>query len=230
MQWQDTLGRLLDAALPVAETAAKEKMKPEELWTHPLVKEAREHLVSELVRDGGIDDLLDAGQRLRERHRALLGKPELSPRELQQLGVLSGTAYALSAEALAAAVTPKAIFLYTMQKLLPWLQRAAKLALIIAQVAGGVPAGVALTDQGPGDADDVGDLEEAIGHVIVGERGVRTIAGSYHLRRAELERLAAIYRGAGRAALRRLDEEPGTSGARAGAGSGVLLDRPEQAT
>lgn len=212
MQWQDTLGRLLDAAIPVAETANRERLKPEELWTHPMVKEARERLVSELVRDGGIDDLLAAGQRLRDKHRALLAKPELTPRELQQLGVLSGTAYALSAEALAAAVTPKAIFFYTMQKLLPWLQRAAKLALLIAEVAG-APVGVALIDAGPGVlADDAGDLEEAIGHILVGERGVRAIASSYQLRRWELERLASIYRSAGRAALRALDEEAGAQG------------------
>jgi hypothetical protein len=223
MQWQDTLGRLLDTALPIAETAAKEGIKPEELFTSPLVKEARERLVSELMRDGGIEDLLAAGQRLRERHRVLVAKPELSPRELQQLGVLSGAAYALSAEALAAAVTPKAIFLYTMQMLLPWLQRAAKLALIVAQVAGGVPAGVALTDEDREGAGDPGDIEEAIGHVIVGERGVRAIAGSYHLRRSELERLATIYRSAGRNALRRLDEDPGAE-------PRTALGRTEQAT
>jgi len=46
-------------------------------------------------------------------------------------------------------------------------------------------------------------LEAAILEVLVGERGVKAIAGDCGIDRAELERLAALYRAAGRAAIAR---------------------------
>jgi hypothetical protein len=46
-------------------------------------------------------------------------------------------------------------------------------------------------------------LEEAIGHVLVGELGPKAIATRYGIERAELERLVELYRQGGRAALSR---------------------------
>ena len=59
------------------------------------------------------------------------------PPELRKLGVLSAAAYTLSGDALAHAVTPKAIFLYTLRQLLPWLQRAAELGVLVARASAG---------------------------------------------------------------------------------------------
>jgi hypothetical protein len=46
-------------------------------------------------------------------------------------------------------------------------------------------------------------LEQAIAHVVLGDRGSQAIADSHGIDRGELERLAEVYRAAGRAALAR---------------------------
>lgn len=153
MIWQDTLSTLLGLSLPVAEAIAGHGVTLENAWDHPAIKALRERLVSELTRDGTIEQMLEASQSLREQHRQLLQKPTLTPEELRKLGVLSASAYALSANALAHAVTPQAIFLYTLRQLLPWLQRVAELGLLVARSS----AGGRELEGGP----DVGPAERA---------------------------------------------------------------------
>lgn len=137
MSWQDTLSKILESAQPISTSIARGELTLENAWTHPVLQEARERLVAELTKDGAIEEMMEAGRRLREQHQALLAKPTLTAEELRKLGVLSATAYALSGEALATAVTSKAIFMYTIRQLVPWLQRAADLAIFIRRLATG---------------------------------------------------------------------------------------------
>ena len=156
MSWQDTLSTIIGLSLPVAEAIAGHGVTLENAWDHPAIKALRERLVSELTRDGTIEQMLEASQSLREQHRQLLQKPTLTPEELRKLGVLSASAYALSADALAHAVTPQAIFLYTLRQLLPWLQRAAELGLLIARTSTGrdLEGGLELRPAEPAAARD----------------------------------------------------------------------------
>lgn len=137
MSWQETLSTVLGLSLPVAEAIAGHGITMENAWDHPAIKALRERLVSELTRDGTIEQMLEASQSLREQHRQLLQRPTLTPEELRKLGVLSAAAYTLSGDALAHAVTPQAIFQYTLRQLLPWLQRAAELGVLVARASAG---------------------------------------------------------------------------------------------
>lgn len=133
MSWQDTLTTLLKLATPVASVSAAEHGSTfESAWNDPALKDAREKLLAELTQDGAIQQMIEASQRLREQSAALQKKAVLSPDELKKLGVLTATAEKLSAQALAGAVTSQAIFLYTIQQLLPWLQRAVDVGILIA--------------------------------------------------------------------------------------------------
>jgi hypothetical protein len=133
MAWDDILLQILDASVPITEALASGQLTADNLWTNPAVEKARDKLVGILTREGTIDSMIEASQKLRAKHRQLMDKDPLTVEELRALGVLSGAAYALSADALARAVTPQAIFFYTIHKLIPWIQRIVKLADVIAR-------------------------------------------------------------------------------------------------
>lgn len=137
MSWENTLTSILECAGPIAEAIAGGQMTAEGAWSHPAVKDLRERLMREVGGEGKIEDLLEAGRQLRAQHAKLLKKEELSAQDLARLGVLSAASYQLSSDALARASSGKALFLYTMKQLMPWLKRAADLALLIAQGSSG---------------------------------------------------------------------------------------------
>src|SRR5690349_10369541 len=113
MELRSFLGEVLQAAGPIADRMALEPMSVQSAWNHPDIKQLRQQLVSVLTEKHNITELIQAGQQMRRQHQVLLAKKELSIVELKQLGVLSGTAYVLTADALAQASTPMAIFQYT---------------------------------------------------------------------------------------------------------------------
>lgn len=146
MEWRSLLGEVLQAAGPIADQMAMQTMTAKDAWNHPDIQDLRQRLLSVLTEKHNITELIKAGQELRRQHQALLSKKDLSIVELSQLGVLSGTAYVLTADALAQASTPSAIFQYTMNEVLPWLRKAANVALIVANVATGGAAGQLLNN------------------------------------------------------------------------------------
>lgn len=145
MQWRNLLGEVLQSALPIADHIAQRNLTVKEAFHHPDIQDLRQRLLSVLTEKHDISELLKAGQELRRQHQALLAKRDLSIAELGQLGVLSGTAYVLTADALAQASTPLAIFQYTISEVVPWLKKAANVALIAANVATGGAAGQLLS-------------------------------------------------------------------------------------
>lgn len=131
MSWEQTLLGLLDASQPITKAIADGQITVDNAWGHPTLTAARDNLMRILGKQGTIDSLLEASQRLRDKHRRLLAKDVLTPDEITALGVLSATAHALSADALARAATPQAIFAYTIQRLAPWITRVASLVDVI---------------------------------------------------------------------------------------------------
>ncbi len=141
MDWRGLLGEVLQVAGPIGDRMTMQTLTPQAAWNHPDIKAMRQQLVSLLTEKHSVAELVNAGQELRRQHAALLAKKDLNIVELKQLGVLSGTAYVLTADALAQAASPIAIFQYTINEMLPWLRRAANVALIVANVATGGAAG-----------------------------------------------------------------------------------------
>ena len=135
MDWRTALTELLDLSLPVtAAIAAQPHLTLANAWDHPAVKIVRERLMSYLGKPSTIAELSEASEQLRTLHEELLRKDKLTTAELVRLGVLSGTAYVLSAKALAEAATPQALFSYTLQQVTPWLKRAADVAILAKQI------------------------------------------------------------------------------------------------
>ena len=124
MDWRGLLGEVLQVAGPIGDRMAMQTLTPQAAWNHPDIKAMRQQLVSLLTEKHSVAELVNAGQELRRQHAALLAKKDLNIVELKQLGVLSGTAYVLTADALAQAASPIAIFQYTINEMLPWLRRA----------------------------------------------------------------------------------------------------------
>lgn len=133
MSWQDTLTTLLNLAMPVASAIeAGQGLTFESAWNDPAIKDLREKLVTELTQADATEHLIEASQKLSEQAEALQKRSTLAPDDLKKLGVLTGMAYKLSAQALASAATPQAIFQYTIEELLPWLQHAVDVGVIVA--------------------------------------------------------------------------------------------------
>ncbi len=145
MEWRNLLGEILQSASPIVDHMALRQLTVKDAFDHPDIKDLRQRLLSVLTEKHNISELLKAGQELRRQHQTLLAKRDLSITELGQLGALSGTAYVLTADALAQASTPSAIFQYTISEVVPWLKKAANVALIAANVATGGAAGQLLS-------------------------------------------------------------------------------------
>ena len=136
MEWHSALIEVLDLSLPITSAlAAQPHITIDTAWDHPAIKLVRDRLMSFLGQPSTIEQLSAASEVLRARHAELVRKPRLSSAELVQLGVLSSTAYVLSAQALSEASTPQALFRYTITQLTPWLKRAAEVAIIAYQIA-----------------------------------------------------------------------------------------------
>lgn len=98
--------------------------------------QARQALMKELGREATRLQLIAASEQLLRQHAELAAKPELTGAELVQLGVLSGTALALSAEALGQQLSEEDRFSHAVTQIGPWLGRAVDCGLLRAEGAG----------------------------------------------------------------------------------------------
>lgn len=131
MDWQATLTKLVGLTAPVgaALRAGTVKSAAEAFGSSALFT-ARQAIVAELRRHATLTELVTASAELRRQHEELALKPELSAEELQRLGVLSGTALALSAEALGQALSEQELFALAVTQIGPWLARAADCGIV----------------------------------------------------------------------------------------------------
>lgn len=155
MTWEETLIVLLDSSRPITTALTDGSVTADNVWTHPAFGQSRDKLVELLTKEGTVDSMLEASRKLREKHQQLLLKDKISTEELRALGVLSAAAYALSGEALARSVTPQAIFMYTILRIMPWIERLAGVAGMINR------GGRGLDEVGP----DAARLRELLGEL-----------------------------------------------------------------
>lgn len=135
MSLQEILTDFLKQAEPLLSAVrANPNLSLESIWSDPNLKEARDKLVARLTQESTIEQLLQASAQLRKQHKDLLATPNRTPEDLRKLGVLADAALVLSAEALSSAATPWSMFVYTMRQLLPWVQRAVDVGLLIVAV------------------------------------------------------------------------------------------------
>lgn len=103
------------------------------------IKAAADDLTTLLTSDGQIAKLLEASEDMQNQFKSLAASHTssnpLTGDDFQKLGVLAAGATVLSAQAFALAITPKQVFLYTMQTVWPWLLAGAKVGLVIASIA-----------------------------------------------------------------------------------------------
>lgn len=138
MDWHDVLNRMAGLTAPFLSSgrtgAAESALQAGAVRRVP--EQARQALMKELSRAATRLELISASEQLRRQHAALLAQPELTSAELEQLGVLSGTALALSAEALGQALSEQELFEHAVTQIGPWLGRAAECGLLRAAEAG----------------------------------------------------------------------------------------------
>ncbi len=133
MGWEDTLTKLYQLALPIMKTIKeRDDATLENVWENEEIKNARAKLNALLMETGTIGPLTEASKELLKRQRQLISKGDLSADDIEKIGVLSATAYVLSAEAFASLITPKAVFIYTLKEVNPWVELLAKLTIVVA--------------------------------------------------------------------------------------------------
>ncbi|MGA7875703.1 MAG: hypothetical protein WCA08_08575 [Desulfoferrobacter sp.] len=133
MGWEDTLTKLYQLALPIMKTIKeRDDVTLENVWENEEIKNARAKLNAHLMETGTIGSLTEASKELLKRQRQLISKGDLSADDIEKIGVLSATAYVLSAEAFASLITPKAVFIYTLKEVYPWVELLAKLTIVVA--------------------------------------------------------------------------------------------------
>lgn len=126
----DTVSRTYELCLPIIKLIKKrEGITIEDIWEDDDFRDVREQLSEFLTKKGTIGSLAEASNELQRQHRELVRKSDLTPEEIEKMGILSATAYVLSAEAFASLITPKAVFIYTLKEIYPWLELLAKVAI-----------------------------------------------------------------------------------------------------
>lgn len=131
MDWKSTLTRLVGVTAPMGEAQRSGLVKSaQEALSHPALATARSALLAELRSRATLAELCEAGAALRRQHDELAFKAELSPAELQQLGVLSGMALALSTQAIEQALSEQALLVHAVTQIAPWLERAAACGIV----------------------------------------------------------------------------------------------------
>lgn len=133
MDWEDTLSKLYQLALPIMRSVReRDDITLENVWVNDDLKEVREKLSALLMDTKTINSLTEASKELLKKQRQLISQGDLTAEEIEKIGVLSATAYVLSAEAFASLITPKAVFIYTLKEVYPWMELLAKLAIVVA--------------------------------------------------------------------------------------------------
>ncbi|MGA7878806.1 MAG: hypothetical protein WCA08_24315 [Desulfoferrobacter sp.] len=133
MDWEDTLSKLYQLARPIMRSVReRDDITLENVWVNDDLKEVREKLSALLMDTKTINSLTEASKELLKKQRQLISQGDLTAEEIEKIGVLSATAYVLSAEAFASLITPKAVFIYTLKEVYPWMELLAKLAIVVA--------------------------------------------------------------------------------------------------
>lgn len=124
MTWIETLLSLVDLAAPIVKIVnEREDLTLENAWDSDAVRELRDRLNQHINAETSTDSLMEASDKMLKLHQELLKKENLTSEDLINLGILSSTAYVLSANALIEASDPKQVFLYTLKQVYPWVEK-----------------------------------------------------------------------------------------------------------
>lgn len=135
MGFQQSLQRLLDVCLSDPRLGAAQLAQTGRVLATEFQPASLRRIENEIMEQQGRAELQRAMVQVQQAHAALSSKPELAPQQLVQLGVLSGLALTLSAEALRRAAKAEALAAYTIENVLPWLCRAVSCGIL-----GGAPS------------------------------------------------------------------------------------------
>jgi hypothetical protein len=131
MDWTAALVRIATATTPIKDALHSGAVQTAvAAFHHPLLLSARQAVLSELHRQNTVTALHEASRELRRQHAELLAQSELTPPELERMGVLSGLALVLSAQALAQTLSDEERFVHAVDQIGPWLDRAAACGVI----------------------------------------------------------------------------------------------------
>ncbi len=130
MGFQESLQRLLEVCLSDPRLDKAQLARTGRVLATELQPESLRRIESEIMEQQGRAELQRALAQVQQAHAALSAKAELAPQQLVELGVLSGLALTLSAEALRRAAKAGALAAYAIENVLPWLCRAASCGIL----------------------------------------------------------------------------------------------------